>query len=58
MVSGVPREVPRLKPEGPHAQRVLAEGLPLGREGYFKKMVYPLTNIFFYKSCSGMIIEP
>ena len=28
MVNGVPREVPRPKPEGPQAPRVLAVGLP------------------------------
>ena len=38
MVNGVPREVPRPKPEGPQAPRVLAAGLS---EGLHFTMIHP-----------------
>ena len=38
MVNGVTREVPRPKPEGPQAPRVLSAGLP---EGLHFTMIHP-----------------
>ena len=47
MVNGVPREVPRPKPEGPQAPRVLAKGPPEGSIHHDTSKAFPQIVILF-----------
>ena len=45
MVNGVPREVPRSKPEGPQAPRVIIIATRTSKEGFISSWVWPMDSL-------------